>query len=234
MTLRFGNLIILMACFFIPLKLELINSAYATEQVNSNIIQGKVSNVIDVTSYTYVEVDTGSEKIWAAAPTIVVKIGDVVTFSTEMPMKDFYSDSIKRNFSLIYFVNRLTTDTDQAISSRKLLPHANIKPVRQSLKGINRVKGGKNIAEIHAGKDNLRGKIIRVRGRVTRFAAQVMGKNWLHIQDSSGFDDLTVTTDKVVSVGDVVIVEGKLELDKDYSYGYVYPVIVLDAKVTKE
>lgn len=69
---------------------------------------------------------------------------------------------------------------------------------------------------------------------VTRFAAQVMGKNWLHIQDSSGFEDITITTDKTVAVGDIVIVEGKLELDKDFSYGYIYPVILQDANVTKE
>ncbi len=61
-----------------------------------------------------------------------------------------------------------------------------------------------------------------------------MGKNWLHIQDSSGFEDITITTDKTVAVGDIVIVEGKLELDKDFSYGYIYPVILQDANVTKE
>jgi len=31
-----------------------------------------------------------------------------------------------------------------------------------------------------------------------------------------------------------VIIEGKLALDKDFGYGYVYPLIVEDASVTKE
>ncbi|MEO1899187.1 MAG: hypothetical protein ABGX68_05295, partial [Methylococcales bacterium] len=97
-----------------------------------------------------------------------------------------------------------------------------------------RVEDGNNIAEIHAEKAKLNGKIIRVRGQVTRFAEDVMGKNWLHIQDNSSFDDLTVTTDNTVAVGDVVVIEGELELDKDFDYGYVFSLIVQSAKVTKE
>ena len=52
--------------------------------------------------------------------------------------------------------------------------------------------------------------------------------------DSSTLDDLTVTTDSTVAVNDIVIIEGKLELDKDYGYGYVYPIILEDAKLTKD
>ena len=32
----------------------------------------------------------------------------------------------------------------------------------------------------------------------------------------------------------VVIAEGKLELDKDYKYGYLYPVLIGNAAITKE
>jgi len=73
-----------------------------------------------------------------------------------------------------------------------------------------------------------------VRGKVTKFTANVMGKNWLHIRDSSTLQDLTVTTKDTAVIDDVIIVEGKLELNKDFSYGYVYPVILLDAKIIKE
>jgi hypothetical protein len=61
-----------------------------------------------------------------------------------------------------------------------------------------------------------------------------MGKNWLHIRDSSTLDDLTITTSNTSAVDAVVIIEGKLALDKDFGYGYVYPLIVEDASVTKE
>ena len=75
---------------------------------------------------------------------------------------------------------------------------------------------------------------MRVRGKVTKFTAGVMGKNWLHIIDSSTMDDLTVTTDGEAAVDAVIVIEGKLALDKDFGYGYVYPLIVENASITKE
>jgi hypothetical protein len=61
-----------------------------------------------------------------------------------------------------------------------------------------------------------------------------MGRNWLHIRDSSTLDDLTITTANTAAINTVVVVEGKLTLDKDFGYGYVYPLIVEDASVKKE
>ena len=61
-----------------------------------------------------------------------------------------------------------------------------------------------------------------------------MGKNWLHIKDSSTLEDLTVTTSNTAAVDDIVIAEGNLVQDKDYGSNYFYPVIMEDATVTKE
>ena len=102
------------------------------------------------------------------------------------------------------------------------------------VKEIDKVEGGNTIADIHARKVEFNGNTIRVRGQVTKFTAGVLGKNWIHVRDSSTTDDLTVTTDAKFAIKDVVIIEGKLELDRDYGYGYVYPVILEDASVTKE
>jgi hypothetical protein len=65
-----------------------------------------------------------------------------------------------------------------------------------------------------------------------------MGKNWLHVRDGSGSDekgdnDLTVTTDDIVTAGSVILVQGTLHTDKDLGSGYNFSVIVEDAKVTK-
>ena len=64
--------------------------------------------------------------------------------------------------------------------------------------------------------------------------ASILNKNWLQIRDSSILDDLTVTSTSAAAVGGVVIAEGKLELDKDYKYGYLYPVLIENAAITKE
>ena len=95
-------------------------------------------------------------------------------------------------------------------------------------------KDGHTIAEIYSHKDNLASKTIHVRGQVTKFTANILNKNWLHIKDSSSHDDLTITTDSTVEVDDIIVISGKLELNKDFGYGYVYPLIIEDAKITTE
>ena len=62
-----------------------------------------------------------------------------------------------------------------------------------------------------------------------------MGKNWIHIQDGTGAkgtNDLTITTKNIVKLGDIILVEGTLELDKDFGSGYKYDIIIEDAKIT--
>ena len=92
---------------------------------------------------------------------------------------------------------------------------------------------GKRIAEIWASRASLKDATVAVRGKVTKFNSGIMGKNWLHIADGSGENDLTVTTNDTASVGDVVLVKGTVHLDRDFGAGYKYPVIVEDASVSK-
>ena len=245
MTHRINSIAILLTCFsFTMINAGIINSAHAeqksskeNQKTTSNIIQGKVTEIIKASAYTYAKVDTGKKKVWAAGPVTPLKIGETISFSTGMLMKNFHSKSMKRDFPIIYFVGGFITD--KMASTNKLatgaLPHSHLKQKHavKPLKGINKVKGGNTIAEINIGKQKLKGKKIRVRGQVTKFTANVMGKNWLHIRDSSTLDDLTATTDSTVAIDEVVIIEGKLELDKDYGYGYVYPVILEDTEILR-
>jgi hypothetical protein len=243
---RAGIVVALLACTsFILLNTGIFDCVYA-DQNNTDEIQqqapskiyGKVTDIIDAAGYTYAEVDTGREKVWAAASTTPLQIGEMIGFTTEMPMKNFHSNAMKRDFPIIYFVNRFITekasltDTNPEMAS----PHGNIKsaPAAKAVEGIHKVEGGNTIAEIYTDKQKLNGKAIRVRGQVTKYTANVMDKNWLHIRDSSTLEDLTITTDSTAAINTVVVIEGKLALDKDFGYGYVYPLIIEDASVTKE
>ena len=243
---RTGTLAALLACVsFTLLNTGTINRAYAdqnnTDEIQQqapNKIYGKVTDIIEAAGYTYAEVDTGKEKVWAAASTTPLNIGDMIAFTTEMPMKNFHSNSMKRDFPIIYFVNRFITDsgslTGTATETASPRGKINPAPAAKAVEGIHKVEGGNTIAEVYTDKQKLNGKAIRVRGQVTRFTANVMDKNWLHIRDSSSLDDLTITTDSTAAIDAVVVVEGILALDKDFGYGYVYPLIVEDASVTKE
>jgi len=243
---RTGILVALLACSLFALSdTGIINFAYAsqnstgkTQQQAPGKIYGKVTDILEAAGYTYAEVDTGDKKVWAAATTTPLKIGDMIAFTTEMPMKNFHSNAMKRDFPIIYFVSGFITNnaSPAGASTEMASPHGTIKtaPAAKAVEGIEKVEGGSTIAEVYTDKQKLNGKAIRVRGQVTKYNASVMGKNWLHIRDSSTLDDLTITTDSTAAIDAVVVIEGKLTLDKDFGYGYVYPLIVEDASVTKE
>jgi hypothetical protein len=94
----------------------------------------------------------------------------------------------------------------------------------------------KTVAELFAQRTALKGKDVAVKAKVVKVTASVMGRNWLHVRDGSGSkatkdNDLTVTTDALAKVGDVVTITGIVSVDKDFGAGYAYPVIVESAKV---
>jgi hypothetical protein len=98
-------------------------------------------------------------------------------------------------------------------------------------------KGGKTVQEVYQEKEKLKGKRVILRGKVVKYNGAIMGKNWLHLRDGTGKEpnnDLTVTTQTAAKVGDTVLVEGIVTLDKDIGAGYKYDVIIEDAKVKVE
>ena len=211
------------------------NANQAMEQAVRQRMTGKVVEVINTSGYTYAQVDTGKKKVWAATTTTPVRKGDVITFSTAMPMDNFHSDSLKRDFAVVYFGNGFVmgkANPAQPIRGTGV-QHCAVQASTDAkpAKGIREVKGGNTIAELYSDRQTLAGKTVRLRGKVTRFTAGVMGRNWLHIRDSSSPKDLAVTTSGTAAVDNVVVVEGKLALDRDYGFGYAYPVIVEGATI---
>ena len=210
-------------------------------------INGTVVETINTGGYTYVQVDAGKEKIRAAAPEFQVKVGDLVTVPTGMLMRNHHSKTLNRTFDEIYFVGKISVagadqPTSQVPATAKAggAPHENIVPAAPNdmdFSGIKKPEGGKTVAELYAEKDQLAGKEVSVRGKVVKYSASIMGTNWIHLQDGTGGEgtnDLTVTTDATVAVGDTVLVKGVLAADKDFGYGYKYTVIVENANVTVE
>lgn len=219
-------------------------------------ISGKVAETMDAAGYTYVLVDTGTNKVWAAANRFSVKTGDAVTVPQAMPMPDFHSTSLNRDFKLIYFAGSILVN-GAAPGPAKLPPghppiaggddgklpsgHPPVSsqpaPAKVDFAGIKPAKGGKTVAEIYAASAKLAGKSVILRGKVVKYNAEIMGKNWLHLQDGTGkteSNDLLVTSDDEAKLGDTVLVEGKVVVNKDYGSGYKYDVLIENAKVTVE
>jgi len=107
-------------------------------------------------------------------------------------------------------------------------------PKGMDFSGLEKAPDGYRIEELFAQRADLAGKTVKVRGRVIKFSPEIMGTNWLHVQDGTGApgsNDLTVTTSMALSVGDTVLIEGPLTVDQVLGHGMKYPVMIQGATV---
>lgn len=68
---------------------------------------GKVLDVVDSDTYTYLQVTSEKGPLWLAAYKTAVSKGATVRYSNGIVMSRFYSKSLNRTFDLIVFVDRL-------------------------------------------------------------------------------------------------------------------------------
>jgi len=166
-----------------------------------------------------------------------------------MAMPNFESKTLGRTFDVVYFVGGIEKDDGHAHGGEAPaggMPGSmgmggdagsHMTTAREQVEGVAKAEGGYTVAEIFVGAADLKDKTVKVRGRVVKFTPNIMGTNWIHIQDGTGAEgthDLTVTTTATAKTGDVVLVEGPLSVDRDFGAGYHYAVIIEGATVTKE
>jgi hypothetical protein len=193
-----------------------------------------VAEVIQANSYTYLNVNEGKENYWVAVTKREVEIGETYYFTGGLEMKNFESKDLNKTFKKIYFLDQLSKEPLVTAGKMPNMPaHGRKLTAQKEDISIKPVAGGISVAELYANKNSYQEKITKIKGKVTKFSANIMGKNWVHIQDGtndSGNYDLTITTKDVVKVGDVVTFEGTIVLKKDFGAGYFYEVIMEDAK----
>ncbi len=199
---------------------------------NSHLVT--VTDVIQTGSYTYLKLKEGDKEYWAAVTAMDAKAGQTYYYNQSMEMKDFKSKELNRTFSSIFFIDNFSEKPLTAKKPETLKTTGRQMVERVSDLKINPAAGGLTISILMSNKSQYDGKIVRISGKVIKFSADIMSKNWVHLQDgteSSGEYDLVITTKEVVKTGDVVTFEGKIFLNKDFGYGYKYDVLMEDAKV---
>jgi hypothetical protein len=202
---------------------------------------GEVVETMNSGGYTYVCVKTGEGDVWAAGPETPVKVGDVVSMPAGTRMEDFTSEKLNRSFDAVYFVSEIRVGGAAPETGGTPMGHPRVGAGADAadidLSGIEAATGGKTIAALYAEKKSLAGEEVVVRGKVVKVTPGVMGRNWLHVRDgtgSEGTNDLTVTTDAMAEVGDLVVARGVLNVDKDLGMGYKYEIILENAAVSVE
>ena len=229
-------------------------------------ISGTVMETMNATGYTYLLLQSGQQKTWVAIPETVVKKGETVQAEEGMPMDNFHSKTLNRTFASIVFSPGLTrgaepvlpkvvsdTSSDDSFSSAvkaetavQTAPETEMSASGGSTGAVapfSEIKVDKatgensyTVAEIFAKAKELNGKTVQLRGKIVKLNSNIMGRNWLHLQDGTGdpmsnTHDLVITTAETHTRDQVVTVEGTMTANKDFGSGYSYAAIIEDAKI---
>ena len=232
------------AAVFVFIGLFCVNASYAQAPHGDKAsdqewasFKGRAVTVINVPSYTYIELEQKSGPIWIAAPAMEVEVGDKVWASSGIEMRDHKSRALDRVFPVIHFVGRGETERGKSKGASKK-ESEEFKATTSPLKGrIAKAKGGYTLEELFNKKEELGGEKVVVRGMLVKASGKIMGKKWFHLQDGTGSKgplDLVLTSDQEAKAGDTVLVTGVLGLDKDFGQGYKYDIIIEDAKIKIE
>ncbi len=195
---------------------------------NTHVVE--VVEQTNASNYTYLKVKEKDKEYWIAVPQMKVEKGEVLYFTKSIEMKNFHSETLNKTFDSVLFVDDISKTPHSASGN---MSHPNVQSAKENVK-VEPLKDGYTVAKIFDGKESLAGKKVKVKGLVVKYNAGIMDRNWIHIQDgTAGKDgyDLLVTSINPAQVGQTIIAEGTVAVDKDFGAGYKYSVLIENADI---
>ncbi|UFH60154.1 hypothetical protein [Sulfurovum mangrovi] len=220
----------------IVLTLALIVNLGIAESDNpkkTGISYAKVLEVIDVMGYDYLRVDEKGSERWVAITNAPVKVGDMIGYDTGSVMKDFKSKQLNRVFDEIVFANEvyLSEKPGKFVSLKEAVREKPVESKAALLEMDFIEKPFYTVEELHRFRKYLEGKQVSLKAKVYKVSKDIMKRDWVHLGDGSGeeaalTDDIVFTASHTeLKAGDQVVAHGRIVTDKDFGFGYFYPVL---------
>lgn len=206
----------------LALSLALISNLHA-----GDVFEGTVVDILEGGGYTYMQIDDTKKKYWVAVEGTKVEKGTEVRFTEELKAKNFESKTLNRKFDEIVFASNLQYRTQVPEKGNLALVSEQVKesPYKQ--------KDTMSVKEAWEKRASLKDKTIAIRGKVVKASPNIIGRNWIHIQDGTGEGSevgrVVFTSSELPKVGDIVTASGVVRVDKDFGSGYSYKIIVENA-----
>lgn len=216
------------------------NGMPVTNAMPSNIKAFEVKEVVQTSKYTYLKVNENFADRWVAVSRMEASVGDKYYYDSELLMNNFHSKELDRDFETIYFINKVSTNPISAEPKANTMPsnHSGKTDAKQkSSVSLEKNEAEITVAQVFEKRSDFANKELEIRGVVVKVNKQVMGKNWIHIQDGTNHEgsfDLTITSQDLPAINDEVTFKGTLILNKDFGAGYFYDVIMEEAVLTKQ
>ena len=201
-------------------------------EFRGNTPTGLVKEALSSGKYQFLKLETENGLVWTAVLNENVPLGATVVVSGTSLMRNFRSKTHLRTFEEIWF----GTLTKVTFTGKVVPPKAAVAVARAQVQAIPH---GVRVAEVHSRSSDLAGKPVTLRGKVVNFNSQILGTNWLHLQDGSGDRDvgnhnILVIGKLTAKVGDVITVKGTVRTNRDFGYGYSYKVLIEGGEIVAE
>lgn len=187
-----------------------------------------ILETLPTTRYVYLRVREGKDEFWIATLKTKVDIGGSYFYRGGLLKTNFESKEHNRVFDRMYLVSSLVK-SDHG-SQGGTLPVET--PDAGARDGKPVAEGSITIASLVADPKKYSQKTVQIRGKCVKVNPNIMGRNWIHLQDGTKDDyDLVVTSHEVIPVGHTITVTGRVSLDIDFGSGYRYDILVEDAQI---
>ena len=206
------------------------------ESTRDDVVDSKykaidVIDVIEAKGYNYVQALEKGDTIWLAMGKSKVNKNQTYYYTEVMEMKNFTSKELGKTFETIYFLDNLLENPREPLPGEQHTQPAATGPIVDELPSV---EGVITIKELFENRSEYANKSITVQGRVTKVNLDILDRNWVHIQDGTKSEDnfdLTITTKDAPEVGEVVKFTGTVAVDKDFTMGYKYKLILENASL---
>ncbi len=214
--------------------------AYALADKTRQPVTVTVDQAIETPSYTYLEVHDSTKKGWVVAPALSVPAGAEITVEHYVRMLDFDALEISKRFDEVLVAARVNgvgvmlKETGEEAAVDPVLPASGVTMAEVSIRLVKITKGEHMLSEVIARADELAGKRIKIRGQVLRVVPRIRDRNWVWLRDGSGEQrraSLPVVIDRPVDPGQVLLLEGRVAVNRKFLIGGLHPVLLEDAVV---
>ena len=90
------------------------------------------------------------------------------------------------------------------------------------------------IGELLSDPGSFEGKMVEIQGLCTKINTNILGRNWIHLQEGDQSENTVVVTSQwLASPGDEIKMRALVALDKDFGSGYTYEVLLEEGILVK-
>ncbi|MDQ7085842.1 MAG: hypothetical protein Q9M36_13455 [Sulfurovum sp.] len=199
----------------------------AISSTQAEIFYGTVLEIKEAMGYKYLKIQEKGQEVWIAISNAPVSLGEKIGYDKQTLMQNFSSTTLGQTFDKIYFSSQVylhnTIKQPQSmkaflgIDAHKAKPSPTVTATTPFVQ-----KDLYSTEEVHLWRKDLKDQNISIEGTVGKVSHQIMKRNWIHIGELV----LTTAPTSTIKTGDKVIAKGSVTVDKDFGYGYFYPVLI--------